>query len=61
MFPLAKTVPLGIFEIVTFVLFSVANIEKKFNNPSILVGFNIAPALNRLPSPLIPLATNPPA
>ena len=57
----ASKVPLGIFEILTSVLFSVARIEKKFNNPDILELFNMAPALKRLPKALIPFDTIPPA
>ena len=59
--PLASNVPLGILEILTSVLFSVASIEKKFKSPAILELFNMAPALNRLPKLLLPFDTSPPA
>jgi hypothetical protein len=57
--PFVRTVPTGIFEIVIFVLFSVANMEAKFNKLSKWISHT--PKRNVLPRALFPLETNPPA
>jgi hypothetical protein len=53
--PFVRTVPTGIFEIVIFVLFSVANMEAKFNKLVSKSGLVIAPKRNVLPRALFPL------